>query len=122
MDQNPATEKAFHSLTLFYAPRGNSTITATVRIDNFEVQSLSFQNSAGADLLGVDFILGSSVLSTGDAVSPFTQPIDGIGRGIQFTLTQTGTEEEVEIQGYAIEYEILADRRQEVVQTGGDLA
>jgi hypothetical protein len=107
--------KAWKRFTLFYRPEGSHNITVTIKIDNYPNQTLTFSQSTGADLLGTTFILGSSALASSPVAAPYTLPISGYGRGIQITIEQTGvlTEANVEIQGFAIEYEAV-ELRQEV--------
>jgi hypothetical protein len=78
-----------------------------VKIDNFPVQTLSFSQTASGAQLGVTFTLGTSPLSFEDVFAPFTQEIDGIGRGITLEIEQTGIDQQVEIYGYTIWFEPL---------------
>jgi hypothetical protein len=114
VDGDPYTVKAFKKLSLVYRPNGASTVTALVKIDNYPLQSIAFTESGSSDLLGSSFVLGSSVLSSEPVLAPYTQSIDGYGRGIQITFEQSGTDEAIEIQGFAIEYEVMGVQ-QEVV-------
>lgn len=114
-DGNPLTIKGFKKLTLLYRPKGNYQFTAKVKIDNYEQQTLSFGDFSSSDRLGEDFILGSSILGGVGIPAPFSQQIDGYGRGIVIEIEQTGTDQQVEIYGMMIEYE-TADINQETVQ------
>lgn len=113
-DSNPYTMKAFKRLTMFYRPVGTYTFTVRVKIDNHSEQALVFSASGEGDELGVDFILGQSILGYSANFSPFTLPIDGYGRGITIEVEQTGTNEQVAIYGFALEYE-LAEKAQETI-------
>ena len=106
-DGNPYTMKAFRKFCLFYKPRGTHTITVSLKVDNHAAQSLSFSDTSGADTLGVSFTLGTSTLGSQSVPGAYTFPIEGYGRGIQITITQTGvlSQADVDIQGFAIEWE-----------------
>lgn len=106
VDQNPYQVKAFKRFVLYYKPVGTHSITVTLKIDNFSTQALSYSDDGSTDLLGSTFILGTSLLGTTNVMAPNAQPIDGYGRGIKVRITQSGTDQEVEIQGIGIEYEI----------------
>lgn len=97
--------KGFKKCTLFYKPVGTHTITTNLKIDNFASQSKSYSFNSSTDLLGLDFILGQSILGFDVVAAPFTFAVDGYGRAFKFTVEQSGIQEEVEIQGFAIEYE-----------------
>ncbi len=112
VDESPTTIKGFKKLGLIYKPVGPHTITAMVKIDNFSTQSLSFTQVSNGALLGVDFILGQSSLGYDVVLAPYTQEIDGFGRGIKITLEQSGINEQVEIQGLVIVYESAGDQQE----------
>jgi hypothetical protein len=100
--------KAFKRFVLYYKPQGTYTITAKLKIDNTPLSAentLSFSETGSSDLLGSTFILGTSILGTSAVLGPYTRHVDGIGRGVKLTIEQTGTDEEVEIQGFGIEFE-----------------
>lgn len=105
VDNDPYTVKAFKGFGLFYSPRADSIITVTIRIDDNPVQSIAFDAGAGGDKLDSTFILDTSVLGAIGVSQPQVKSIDGYGRGLQFTITQSGNQEEVEIQGYFIDWE-----------------
>jgi len=111
-DNTPMSLKRFLRITLFYRPVGTYTATVKVKIDNYSEQQLTFSQVNEGDLLGSTFILGSSVLGASAPFSPFTASIDGIGHGCTIEVEQTGTEEQLAIYGYAIEWE-AADISQE---------
>jgi hypothetical protein len=109
-DNNPYTAKAFKRFILYYKPSGTHSITATIRVDNKSLNSenaISFTNTSSSALLGSTFTLGVSLLGSSAVVGPYSMSIEGIGRGFKVDLTQTGTDEQIEIQGFAVEYEIL---------------
>lgn len=108
VDSNPETVKMFKKLKLYFRPRGDFNFTVYFKVDNFPVQALTFDQTADADELGGEFILGSSILGNAATLAPFTKDITGIGRGCSIEVFQSGVEAQVEIYGYAIEYE-LAD-------------
>lgn len=113
-DGSPSTVKAFKRLTLFYRPVGTYNFTCKVKIDSHTEQVLVFsQTDLASDRLDIDFILGQSFLGTSSQFAPNTQPIDGIGRGITIEIEQAGTNEQIAIYGFEIEFE-GADLAQEV--------
>lgn len=113
-DKNPQTLKRFNSVSLLYKPLGAFQFTLNVKVDNYVVQSFSFQNTVSGDLLGVDFILGGSVLGYSSNFAPFTAYINGIGRGLTLEIEQTGTSEQVEIFGYIIEFEPIGNTQETI--------
>jgi hypothetical protein len=112
VDGDPQTLKSFKKLTMFFRPRGSFTFTVNTYIDNFLTQAFAFNQVTGLDLLGTDFTLGSSLLGSSSALAPFTFSMDGIGRGIVIQVTQPSEDEQIELWGFAIEYE-PADLAQE---------
>jgi hypothetical protein len=116
---NPKGYVGFKKITFYYKPRGRFSFTVTVKIDNQAAQFLSFSQTSEGDALGVDFILGESTLGANNVLAPYTQTIDGYGRGAVITIEQTGTEEQIEIYGFDIEYED-GDTRQETNETGAE--
>lgn len=105
LDDNPYTVKGFKRFVLYYKPVGTHTITVDVKVDSFSAQGFSYSGTSSNALLGSTFILGTSVLGVTGVMSPYSQSIDGYGRGLKVTITQSGTNEEVEIQGFGVEYE-----------------
>ncbi len=108
VDNSPYTMKALKRFILFYKPRGTHTITANVKIDNTSLSpenSLSFSETASSALLGSTLVLGTSALGYDVVLGPYVRHVDGVGRGVKITIEQTGTNEEAEIQGFALEYE-----------------
>jgi hypothetical protein len=113
--QDPLSLKVFRAISFYFRPpSGQFTFTATVRVDNLPGQAYAFTASGGGDALDSTFILGSSTLGTSTVFAPFTVGIDGIGRGINIEVVQSGTAEQVDLYGYAIEWE-PADIRHETV-------
>lgn len=111
---DPQSLKLFKKLSLYFKPTGDFTFTVKYQIDNYTENSLTFTQPETTDLLGSSFILGSSTLGNNAKLAPITQSIDGIGRGITLTIESSGTEQPIEIYGYAIEWE-YADINQEVI-------
>jgi hypothetical protein len=116
VDGNPLSIKGFKKLGFLFKPKGDFQFTANVWIDNHAVQSLSFEQTSTGDKLGTTFVLGSSILGVNNVLAPFMQPIDGFGRGIVVEVTQSGSNEQVELYGLIIEYE-AAGTAQEVSET-----
>jgi hypothetical protein len=112
VDNNPTTSKAFKKLALIIRPKGNVTLTASIKIDNFSTQSLSFTSEGASNLLGSTFVLGESVLGVGLVTDTYMQSIDGYGRGFKLSIVQTGVVEFGEILGYQVLFE-LAEYAQE---------
>jgi hypothetical protein len=113
-DGSPKTVKGFKKLSLFYKPKLDSTITAKFKIDNYAEQSLSFDIEGEYDLLGSTFVLGSSVLGLQQALPAVTLPVDGYGRGFSLELSQSAVDQDVEIYGFAVEYEAAGDKQESV--------
>jgi hypothetical protein len=103
-DGDPLSIKAFKRVGLIYRPLGRSTVTVTAKIDGFSNQSLSFTSGGENKLLGVDFVLGINTLSGGAPTAPYALPIDGYGRSIKLSVSQSSLTEDVEILGFFIEY------------------
>lgn len=107
-DQNPYGLKGLKRFILYYRPRGNHTVNVTVQLDNFGINSenqLVFSETSGTALLGSTFVLGSSVLAYEVVLGPYARTIDGIGRGVKISIEQSQIDSEVEIQGFALEFE-----------------
>lgn len=105
VDEQPYLIKGFKKLALIFNPVGIFTLTVTVKIDNYSTQSLAFTSDTSfLELLGINFILGTSVLGSNLAMAPYTIGIDGYGRGIQITIEQNDIDQEAEVQGIGIEY------------------
>lgn len=111
-DNSPNTIKGFKKLSLFYKPKNGSTITARFKIDNYQEQELEFDVSGNFDALGTEFVLGSSILGLNQVLPALTLPVDGYGRGFSLELIQDAVDEEVEVYGFAVEYEQAGDRQE----------
>jgi hypothetical protein len=105
VDQQPITIKAFKRIYLFFKPNTTYSFTARVKIDQYAEQSIGFSGMAEGDLLGTTFILGQSILGTNVPFGPYSGNIDGYGHGIIVEVEQSGTIEDVDVLGFAIEYE-----------------
>lgn len=115
-DQNPTSWKGFKKFALYYRPRGTFTFTVTIKIDNQPEQTLTFSQAAGGDLLGSSFILGTSTLGSSNVLAPYERSIDGFGRGCTIEIESSGSDEQVEIYGFSIEYE-PAGKSQETIES-----
>ena len=113
-DQNPYKLYAFKKFCIIYKPQGTHNITVSCKIDNYDVQSLSFTETGATGLLGSTFTLGTSTLGYNVVLAPYTQQIDGMGRGIKFTFNFYGNQEPLEVWGFGFEYED-AETGQEVL-------
>lgn len=112
-DGNPYTYKGFKKFALVYRPDADHALTVCITIDNHEQQCYTYTPPDTLPLLGVSFILGVSSLGDNGVMAPYAFPIDGYGRGFSVEMTQEGTDEQVEIQGFIVEYE-AASTKQEV--------
>lgn len=103
--EDPQMMKAFKRITMVYRPRGNFSFTVQAKIDNHQSQGFSFTQVTGLDLLGINFVLGTSLLGSSNTLAPFTTTMEGYGRGITLTITQPTADEQIEIWGLIIEWE-----------------
>lgn len=108
-DNSPLTVKGFKKVSLFYRPKGDYTLTARFKIDNYAQQTLTFDLSGDFDALGTEFTLGTSILGLDSAVPSVSLPVDGYGHGFSLELVQNDLNEEAEIYGFAVEYEPAGD-------------
>lgn len=76
-------------------------------MDLNDENAIAFTHSSSLQLLGSTFTLGSSLLGITTVTAPSSRMIDGQCRAIKLYIEQTGIQQEVEIQGFAIEYEEL---------------
>lgn len=117
LNDNPFMVNGFKRFSLIYGPQGTHTINVTFKIDNYTAQSFAYSQTQTGGVLGVSFILGQSTLGYNFVTGPYQQGIDGIGRGFQVTLSQSGQQAPIDIQGIAVEYEELGPA-QETIQSG----
>lgn len=104
-DNNAQTLKGFKNLSLLFKPKGDFNFTVLVKVDNYQTQALLYEQTAGSDELGVDFVLGVSTLGANKVLAPFTKGIVGYGRGLSLEVIQSAANSQVEIYGYIIEFE-----------------
>lgn len=114
VDNNPDSIKAFKRLGFLFRPKGDYTFTATVKIDNFGQQAIAFSQVSGGATLGLTFTLGQSILAVSNVLAPHLLPIDGYGRGITVTIEQNATNQQVEIYGLVLEYELAGDSQENI--------
>ena len=105
-DQQPITIKAYKRLYLFMKPRTTYSFTARVKIDQYAEQTIGFSGTAEGATLGTSFTLGTSILGTNVPFGPYSGNIDGYGHGIIVEIEQSGSSEDVDVLGFAIEYEV----------------
>lgn len=117
---DPLSIKAFKKVMLYYKPKTNYEFNLTVKIDNYPSQVMSFSQDVQGDMLDVDFILGSSVLGRELILAPFTQPIDGYGRGISLQIEHNTADEQVEIYGYGLEYDLVGPSQETITELPND--
>lgn len=118
-NDNPYVINGYKKFILIYGPKGTHTITASLQIDNYSPQALAYTLTGSSKLLGVDFVLGVSTLGYTATTGPYTQSFDGYGRGIQLTITQSGINEQAEIQGFGIEYEPMGTMQETITSENG---
>jgi len=118
-DKNPYTVKGFKRFALIYTPSGTHTVTIKFKIDDFDQQSLVFSATNAGDLLGSTFVLGQSVLGSSFTLAPNALTIDGYGRSFQVTIEQSGTDEELEIQGFTVEYDTAGTKQETTLTSEG---
>lgn len=106
--------KGFKTFGILYKANGTHTITVKVKVDNLPEQTLTFVNTDDSDLLGSTFILGTSILGFNSTMALYMRSICGYGKFVQITITQTGEQEEVDIQGFFLEYEASGVQREVV--------
>ncbi len=110
LNENQYEFNALKRFVIYYKPVGAHSVTCEVRCDNLELNSensLTFINASSVDLLGTTFILGSSILGSTAIMQPHSRMIDGRCRAFKLAISQSGVQQEVEIQGFAIEFEPL---------------
>lgn len=113
-DNNPDSIKAFKRIGFIFRPKGDYSFTARIKIDNYDQQSINFNQVSGGARLGDDFLLGYSILATANTLAPHMLPVDGIGRGVQITIENNAVEQQVELYGMIIEYEPAADSQENI--------
>jgi hypothetical protein len=114
-DSSPHDRKGFKRFSLIYKKTQIHEVTATITVDNYHGQALSFSDDDSGDLLGSTFVLNTSHLGFEGVLAPYTYTIDGWGRGFSVRIQQSGTNQDIEIQGFAIEWE-PGDLLQEVIE------
>lgn len=110
LDGNSETLKGFRRFYLYYKPVGTHQVTVNVKIDTYDQapeNSLSFSQSNTASLLGSTFVLGSSLLGYTSIMKAYSQTLEGVGKAVKLTITQSGIDQAIEIQGFGFEYEPL---------------
>jgi hypothetical protein len=119
VDNNPNSVKMFKSFSLFFKPTGSYSFIVRITVDGNSEQALGFSQTGDGDELNQTFILGQSILGFRDIFSPQSLPIDGIGRGITIDIEHVSAAQQVEIHGFAVEYE-SADVAQESVTSSSE--
>ena len=104
-DSTLYTRKGFKKFSLIYDPTDTHSITSVFTIDKFSDQAASYSEDSSFIPLGSSFILGTNILGDDPLTGPFTNTIDGYGRGFQLEVVQTVDREWVEIQGFVVEWE-----------------
>ena len=112
VDDNRYTIKGFKKIITVFKPSTSSTLTVIAKVDNFPIQAVSYSNINDGDQLGINLVLGVSILGFSQVLAPFSETISGFGRGIQLEFCQTGSDEATEIQGFMIEWEPAGDSQE----------
>jgi hypothetical protein len=114
-DQNPTKIKGIKEVGVLYkSGRSDISFDLSVKVDNFSTQTRTATDAAVTALLGVDFILGSSILGTSDILLPFNADFSGYGYGVELTIE---TSSDITFYGYTIDFEGAGD--QQDVDRGG---
>jgi hypothetical protein len=112
VDNDPTKIKAYKRLgVLFKVTESMTTFDVCVKIDNYEQQCTRISRQSEADLLGVNFILGSSALGFGDVLLPESMNLDGYGFGAVITIS---SETPVEIYGFMLDFEGAGDQQETI--------
>jgi hypothetical protein len=123
-DGNPYTIKTFYRLGIIYSPASGSSVQFDFQVDDFEPQSFIIEGPAGGSTLGEGsenpLILGESTLAGTFNLAPHTLSVEGQGRGFILTIRQAAIDEDVEIQGFQLEYMAQGTRQQTPVTQSGD--
>jgi hypothetical protein len=117
VDNSPQSIKAFKKFGLLFRPRGRFSFTVYFKVDAQPVQTILFEQSQTGAVLGTTFTLGASILGNSAIMAPYMKDVVGHGRGCTIEVFQTGSEAQIEVYGFLIEYE-PADIADEVVQDG----
>lgn len=104
-DRTPATTKNYHVAAIIYRPFTAHSIDVKFKTDAYAVQTNAFEPPDSIDTLGVDFILGESVLGATGIVAPYYFTIDGVGRGFQIEMRNNAIDQKVEVLGYLVEWQ-----------------
>lgn len=116
-DGNSQTIKGFKKFGLLFRPRGRFNFTVYVKVDSLPAQAMTFEQSVTGELLGSEFVLGQSVLGNTTILAPYVKDLEGFGRGMTIEIFQTGTDAQIEVYGFLVEFE-SADIADEVIQDG----
>jgi hypothetical protein len=112
---NPIAMKTLARASVGIRPRGNYTGTFSWSRDRGTTQSVNFDQSGGDVLGGTGstphvFTLGASQLGGGDFIDRFFSLEEGGEfRSIQYMVTQTGIDEDLDLHSFFTEVELGAD-------------
>lgn len=102
---SPYTLAAFKNIGLVFKAQGTYDITVKIRIDNLPEQTVMFSETNPGDLLGSTFILGQSSLGIDNVMAAHVREIQGYGKYIRLRILMSGDSEQLDLQGFLIEYE-----------------
>ncbi len=97
------TQKRFKSITVLASTTTPTDYTISWNIDGLKGSSKVVSLTAGEDVLGSTFVLGTSLLGVGQYL-PQQISIDDVGYGVQFELVCAGTGD-IEFFGFIVEAE-----------------
>jgi hypothetical protein len=117
-DNNPATIKGMKKLGVWCKMAAGTNLTITVRLAGVNSpQTLTFASvTSGTPKLGVDFIMGVSVLDADQLLrmTPYTLPFDGYASSVQLTFTQGDADLKCALFGFWIEWEPAGDSQETI--------
>ncbi len=105
---NPFIELQFVNLACLYRSRDNSTFTVQYSVDGITTQSVIFnQKIAGGNVLGTTLLGSGFILGQIQAIKPVWNHLaTSEGNTIQLTFQQFGLNQDFELFGLLLEYEV----------------
>jgi hypothetical protein len=110
-EQNPFMEYKFTNLALIYRARENSSFRVYYSVDGLTTKSTTFQQKvAGGNILGTTLLGPSFILGSVQAIKPVWNHLEiEAGNSIQLTIEQDGLNEDFELFGLALEFEVAEE-------------
>ena len=127
----PYINKAIKTVGVVFEAEGTYTLKIGVTVDNQPEICFNLSDDKPGDLLGVDFVLGSSLLGVSNVMAAHsreggvlaTDPAGtsergfGIGKYVKLRLLMAGASETIDIQGFLIEYEEAGEQKEVINAT-----